>query len=194
MRNATTASHHLAQVNVMRTVAPLDDAVLTEFVELLAPTNALAERSPGFVWRLPTESDDAAGVRVFEDGRILINLSVWESQQHLWNFAYASRHLDVMRRRRQWTERLSDFSLALWWLAAGRVPSLDEAAERLELIRVLGPTPAAFNFRQSFPPPERPREGHRRETLRSRPGRRSSAGNEGWAGEHPALPAQPLAR
>ena len=50
---------HLAQFNISRLKAPLDDPSLKEFVDFLDPVNAFAEQSPGFVWRL-TAADGAA--------------------------------------------------------------------------------------------------------------------------------------
>lgn len=151
---APSPEHQLAEVNVMHLVAPLDDPALADFVELLAPINALADQSPGFVWRLETEDGDSTAFRVFDDDQIIVNFSVWRSQQELWDFAYASQHLDVMRRRRQWASRVSAMSYALWWIRAGELPSLDDAVARLERVRALGPTPLAFTFRESFPPPD----------------------------------------
>ena len=157
---------HLAQVNVMVTRAPLDHPSMAEFVALLDPVNDLADSSPGFVWRLKTEDGNATAIRVFDDHRTLINLSVWQSRDDLWNFVYASRHLDVMWRRRQWSERIAEASQALWWVEAGRTPTVPEAEGTLRLLRALGPTSAAFTFRQAFPPPG---------PLPSGPGRKCSA-------------------
>ena len=191
MRTATEGAYHLAQVNVMRVIAPLDDLCMTEFLALLPSTNDLAEASAGFVWRF--EDDDlSAGTRAYGDDRILLNLSVWESQEALWNFAYASQHLEVMRRRRSWTERLPEISMALWWVPPGREPTIEAAAERLDVIRAVGPSPAAFTFRRPFPPPSTTHHDTHA-PLRSRPGQRSGTG-DGRASERAALRAQPVAR
>jgi hypothetical protein len=66
--------------NVARLVAPLDSPEMAEFVAQLAPVNALADRSPGFVWRLQTEAGDSTAIRAFDDPLILVNMSVWESR------------------------------------------------------------------------------------------------------------------
>src|SRR6266536_2659737 len=92
--------YHLAQVNVGRLRAPIDDPVTADFVAALEPINQLADHSPGFVWRLQTPEGDATSIRVFSDDSILVNMSVWESVEALWDFTYASRHLDLLRRRR----------------------------------------------------------------------------------------------
>ena len=145
--------HHLALVNVASLLAPLDSPRLAGFVALLEPVNALADASPGFVWRLQDDSGNATAYRIFEDDRVMVNLSVWESMRALWDFVYATRHLDAMRGRREWFQRMAEPYLALWWLPAGSLPSLEEAAARLDLLRSRGPSPEAFSFRQPFPPP-----------------------------------------
>ena len=113
---------------------PLDGPELAGFVAQLEPVNALADRSPGFVWRLQTEDGDATAIRPYEDDRVMVNLSVWASFEALRSFVYATRHLEVMRHRRQWFSRMADPYLALWWLPAGTIPTVAEAKERLELL------------------------------------------------------------
>jgi hypothetical protein len=147
------AAHHLAQVNIATLRAPLDGPELAGFVAQLEPINALADRSPGFVWRLQTEDGDATAIRPYEDDRVMVNLSVWASFEALRSFVYATRHLEVMRHRRQWFSRMADPYLALWWLPAGTIPTVAEAKERLELLARQGPTAGAFTFRVTFPEP-----------------------------------------
>jgi len=144
--------HHLAQVNVARPLAPLDTPVLADFMAALAPVNARADAAPGFVWRLQTEDGDATALRIGDD-RTLVNMSVWESLEELRAFVYDDPgHRAVMRRRREWFERL-DLVLALWWMPAGHVPTVAEAEERLLLLDGRGPSPDAFTFRRHFPAP-----------------------------------------
>ena len=146
------AAEHLAQVNVATVRAPLDSPELAGFVAQLEPINALADHSPGFVWRLQTEDGDATAIRPFQDERIMVNLSVWESLEALRTFVYASRHLDVMRRRREWFHRMDTY-LALWWVPAGTIPTVAQAKDRLQLLAGNGPGPDAFTFRVPFPAP-----------------------------------------
>jgi Domain of unknown function (DUF3291) len=146
------AAHHLAQVNVATVRAPLDSPELAGFVAQLEPINALADHSPGFVWRLQTEDGDATAIRPFQDERIMVNLSVWESLEALRTFVYASRHLDVMRRRREWFHRMDTY-MALWWVPAGTIPTIAQAKDRLQLLAGHGPSPDAFTFRVPFPAP-----------------------------------------
>jgi hypothetical protein len=144
---------HLAQVNVARLRAPIDHPDTAEFVAALEPVNALADGSPGFVWRLQTDDGDATAIRVFDDEMIIVNLSVWASIEHLRAFVYRSAHTDVLRRRREWFDVMDEAHLAMWWIEAGAIPTVPEAVARLELLRGLGPTAEAFTFRQAFATP-----------------------------------------
>lgn len=126
---------------------------MTEFVAALEPLNALADRSPGFVWRLQTDAGDATAVRAFDDERMLVNLSVWQSLEALRAFVYRGPHRELLRRRQRWFEAMREACLVLWWVPAGHTPSLDEACSRLALLRAHGPTASAFDFRATFPPP-----------------------------------------
>src|SRR5262245_50672335 len=133
--------------------AALDDPMMTDFVDNLKPINELAEASPGFVWRLQTEEGDATSVRPYDDDRIIINLSVWENPDSLRAFVYQNAHNIVMKRRREWFERLTDVYVALWWVLRDHRPTIEEAVERLEYLKRHGPSPMAFTFRDLFPPP-----------------------------------------
>jgi hypothetical protein len=148
------AAYHVAQCNVGRVLAPLDSPQLAGFVAALEPVNRMADEAPGFVWRLQTEAGDATAIRAFEDDMLLLNMSVWESIEALAEFTYRTPHRDVMRRRREWFDRLADAYLVLWWVPAGTLPTVVEARARLEVLRRDGPTPEAFTFRSPFPPPD----------------------------------------
>jgi hypothetical protein len=146
-------THHLAQLNVARVLAPLDSPVMAEFVARLADINALAERSPGFVWRMQTEDGDATAVRPYDDASLIVNLTVWEGVEALHAYVYRSGHAEVMRRRREWFSRMAEAYVVLWWVPAGHRPDIHEAVARLDTLRRDGPTPDAFTFRNPFPPP-----------------------------------------
>ena len=148
----TLAPHHIAQVNIARMHAPLDDPIMAGFVARLAEINALADRSPGFVWRLQTEAGDATYLRPYEDDRILFNLSVWETIEQLKEYVYKTAHGEVMRHRRQWFEKFGGMYMALWWIKAGHIPSVAEAKLRLEYLHEHGETAHAFTFKRTFPP------------------------------------------
>jgi hypothetical protein len=141
----------LAQVNIARMRAALDDPVMRGFVARLDEINALADASPGFVWRLQTPEGNATYLRPYEDDRILFNLSVWESVEYLRSYAYRTAHAELLRRRQEWFERISSPVVALWWVPAGHRPSVDEAKKRLAALGERGATAFAFTFRELFP-------------------------------------------
>lgn len=144
--------HHLAQLNVALLREPLDAPALADFVANLAPLNAIADRSPGFVWRLQGDGGDATSIRAFDDPMIIVNLTVWESVEALRAFAFGPDHHAIMRRRREWFHRMAEAFVALWWVPAGTLPTVHEARARLEHLRRNGPTPHAFTFRDTFLP------------------------------------------
>jgi hypothetical protein len=143
---------HLAQVNIGRMRGPLEGPIMAGFVERLDEINALADRSPGFVWRLQGGEGNATYLRPYEDDRILFNLSVWESVEALRGYVYGTAHAELLRRRQEWFTRFEGASTAMWWVPAGHRPSVDEAKKRLARLAEAGPTPYAFTFKVSFPP------------------------------------------
>lgn len=124
------------------------------FTSQLESINALAESSPGFVWRLKTAEGDATSIRPFEDDRILVNMSVWESVEALHRYVYEGPHLGLLRDRREWFLPFEGPVLALWWVPAGHIPTVEEAKAKLEELGRKGPTASAFTFRKLFPSPE----------------------------------------
>lgn len=150
-------SFHLAEINIARGKAPLDAPVMRDFVELLDAMNALADASPGFIWRLKEDKDDSSGAKVFNDPQMLVNLSVWTDAEALRQYAYKSSHAYVFRKRKEWFVDFDRASLALWWIEAGTLPTVEEARHRLELLDANGPTAQAFTFRTVFPAPLHPR-------------------------------------
>jgi hypothetical protein len=144
---------HLAQLNLARPKGPMDSELMASFKALLDPINAVADDAPGFVWRLQTEEGNATSLYIYGDPGQMVNMSVWESADALWDFVYASDHLEVMRRRREWFERMEQF-MCLWWIPAGHIPTIPEAEERLTHLRDHGATPHSFTFKQRFPAPE----------------------------------------
>jgi len=145
---------HLAQVNIGRLRAPIEDPIMEGFRSQLDPINALADHSPGFVWRLQTEEGNAIAIRPFADERMAINMSVWESLAALQQFVYRSAHVGPLRDRKQWFEPIEGPILVLWWVPAGHVPTVAEALERLRHLKEHGPSPDAFTFGTPHPPPD----------------------------------------
>lgn len=151
---SVTSPWHLAQINIGRLKHPVDDPRVGEFMDNLDPINALAEASPGFVWRLQDDSGNATALRGFDDETILPNLSVWESIDALKDYVFKSDHATFLRRRREWFEPMDDLPvLTMWWVPAGHIPTLEEARERVEHLAENGPSDWAFSFRPLFDPP-----------------------------------------
>lgn len=151
---------HLAQLNIGRTNYPVDDPRMIGFTGRLAEINALAEGTPGYVWRLQDEAGDATGIKAFDDPLIIVNLTVWETIELLYEFSYHTDHAEVFRGRRAWFERWPGPSLVLWWIPAGTIPTLPEALARLDRLATDGPNPEAFTLKVRFPPPVEPRSIH----------------------------------
>jgi hypothetical protein len=150
----SSSSYELAQLNIGIVKGPMDSPVMAEFAANLDRVNALADRSPGFVWRLQTDEGNATAIRPFPDESLLVNMSVWRDLESLSEFVYRSAHAEILRRRREWFERMSEAYLVLWWAPAGHRPTIEEAIAKLERLRAEGPTPEAFTFRRAFPAPD----------------------------------------
>lgn len=148
------AQFHIAQVNIGRVKAPLDNPIMAGFVTRLDEINALADRSPGFVWRLQTTEGNATYLRPYDDDRILINMSVWETVEALKHYVYRTVHAELLRQRHDWFEKFSAAYLALWWVPVGHIPGIDEAKKRLAHLDLHGPSQFAFTFKSLCPPDE----------------------------------------
>jgi hypothetical protein len=148
-------AYHIAQYNIARMRAPLDDPIMHGFASRLDELNHLGDRTPGFVWRLADESDNSTAILPYEDKMVIINMSVWNDIDALHAFAYRSDHGPVYAARHQWFEPIEGHTLVLWWVPAGHEPTALEGKERLERLREDGPTAAAFTFKKRFPAPAR---------------------------------------
>jgi hypothetical protein len=153
------SSFHIAQVNIGRIRAELDDPIMAGFVNRLEEINALADASPGFVWRLQTDAGNATYFRPFPDERTLLNMSVWESMEALRTYVYRSEHRDLLRQRHAWFEKFEGAYSALWWIPAGHIPGIDEAKRRLAHLDAHGPSQFAFTFQTVFPLDEQYQKG-----------------------------------
>lgn len=138
----------LAQLNIAEALYPMSDPRMDGFTGRIELINQLAERSPGFVWRLQDDSDNdgALELRLPGSNDILVNMSVWADVESLYNFGYKTAHAKLIRQREDWFEIPSKPIIVLWWVEDGHIPTLEEARENLELLRTQGPSPKAFNF------------------------------------------------
>jgi hypothetical protein len=146
--------YQLAEINIATFRVPMADPVNADFIANLDRVNALAESAPGFVWRLAGEGNNALDIHAYENPDTAINMSVWTDLDSLANFVYRNPgHREIMRRRREWFDRM-EFHLALWWVPAGHRPTVLEGKERLELLSRVGPSADAFLFNRPYPPPD----------------------------------------
>jgi hypothetical protein len=143
-------------MNVGTARYPLDDPRIAEFMNALDRVNALADAAPGFVWRLQTVDGNATDIKLSDNPLFIVNMSVWESVEALFDFVYRTSHRDVMAKRRNWFERPEGPYLVLWWIPAGTIPTPEEGLERLRWLDRNGPSPHAFDFRGKFAPPGDP--------------------------------------
>ena len=148
------AGWQIAQMNVATAVEFLDHPLLADFVAQLDEVNALAEASPGFVWRLTGDGGNATDIHTSADPRFIVNMSVWASVEQLFDFAYKSAHRLVMARRREWFAKPDGAYQVLWWVSEGHAPTVEEGLARLAKLNAEGPTPEAFTFKARFPTPD----------------------------------------
>lgn len=144
---------HLAQVNVGRLVAAMPDPRVAPFFEALDRINAIADQSPGFVWRLQDDSGNATSISYSPDPLLAINMSVWRDADALFDYVYRSAHTPEMARRREYFSRIDGAYQALWWIPAGEIPTVNDALSRLWMLDRFGPTAHAFTFKARFPAP-----------------------------------------
>jgi hypothetical protein len=147
-------SHYqLAQYNIAWIKAPLDSPQMADFTDNIEAINRLAEGAPGFVWRHQTDEGNSTAIRVRDDERIIINFSVWEDVESLFQYAFYSGHTDYYRRRNEWFTHEEEPYAVLWWVSAGHLPTVEEAEAKLMELKAGGPAPGAFTFKRRFPPP-----------------------------------------
>ena len=144
---------HLAQINIARLLAPQGDPRVQPFFDELDRINALAEQSPGFIWRLVGDGNSATDIRPTVDPRLLVNLSTWADAESLFEFVYRTAHTKVMAGRKDWFERFDGHFMALWWVPEGHAPTVEEGLAKLWHLDRFGPTPQAFTFKARFPQP-----------------------------------------
>ncbi len=154
----------LAETNLAWMRYPLDDPRMAGMREEIDRINALGDRSPGFVWRFKTASGDATDVRVLDDWRVLFNLTIWRSLDDLRHYVYHTEHAAFLSRRREWFVPPPKEAVAMWWIAQGHYPSVDEALSRLERLWEHGPSAEVFTLNQAYGPDGRPLKSVRRGT------------------------------
>jgi hypothetical protein len=147
------SKYQLAQLNIAALKAPLDSPELKDFVDNLDRINALAESSPGFVWRLKGDGNDATSLRPLGES-VIVNMSVWRDVDSLRKYVYTSAHVEILKRKREWFTRMAKAYMALWWVPQGHEPTVAEAVAKLEHLREHGATAEAFTFGEAFSAPD----------------------------------------
>ena len=145
------AAYQLAQLNIAKMKYPFDDPRMADFVARLEDVNALADNAPGFVWRLQTDEGDATAIDFFGPD-YLVNMSVWQDVESLRDYAFRSAHKQVLSRRADWFDKMQQAYSVMWWIPEGTLPTIEEAASRLQTLREQGPCARAFTFKKTFDP------------------------------------------
>ncbi|WP_299313636.1 DUF3291 domain-containing protein [uncultured Aquimarina sp.] len=140
----------LAQVNIAEMLAPINDPIMEDFVNNLDRINELAEQSDGFVWRLKDHEGNATAITVFDNLFLIINMSVWESMDALFNFTYKTDHVEILKRKKEWFGKMPRMHMAFWYIENGHKPTPAEAKERLYYLQEYGETPYAFSFKSKY--------------------------------------------
>ncbi|WP_425039559.1 DUF3291 domain-containing protein [Primorskyibacter sp. S187A] len=140
---------HLAELNVGRLLAPVDDPRVQDFMRNLDLVNGLGKRSPGFVWMMEGSGEPGTGNTensIGDDPQFVANLSVWESVETLEHFVWNTVHRQFYERRQEWFEVMGEQHFVMWWVPEGHKPALEEALQRLEHKRAHGDTDHAFGW------------------------------------------------
>ncbi len=142
--------YHIAQINIAKAKAEMDSEIMTGFVERLDEINQLADQSAGFVWRLQTDDGDSTAIRVFDDSQLIINMSVWESIDSLKDYVYKTAHVELIRDRQAWFNKMLESQIALWWIPAGHIPSIEEGKQKLDELEKKGSNESIFTFAKPY--------------------------------------------
>ncbi len=144
---------HLVQLNIADAQYDTQAPEMAGFTGRIDAINALADRAEGFVWRMKDDGPGDGALALRHEGfgpDTLVNMSVWTDIKSLYEFVYKTAHTKVMREERENFHRLPTEHMVLWWADEGHVPTLDEAYEKLSLLRKKGASPEAFSFALPF--------------------------------------------
>lgn len=138
---------HIAELNVAYRKYELNDPRFAGFVNNLERINALAERSPGFVWRLKDDTvGNATELQVGDDLTLIPNLSVWESVDDLERFTFGTVHAQIYKLREHWFKPMQERHFVMWHVPVGYQPTLEEAMAKLAQINADGPSDDVFGW------------------------------------------------
>ena len=145
-----TADRHLAHFNWATLRGDWGSEVVAGFQNAVEKVNALADRSPSFVWRYAGDEATAAariGWPMFvENSRIIASFSVWQAPGAFEDYVLKTVHGAFRRRSDEWFEPATGVNVALWWVPVGHTPSVSEAREKVETLQSEGPSETVFTF------------------------------------------------
>lgn len=145
----------IAHFNVARLRHPPADPRVAGFIDNVGKINAIAERSPGYVWRWADESasigNGIAFQAVDQDIRLAISLSVWRSVEDLRHFVHKTAHGNFLRRRAEWFEPWLGPNYVVWPHSGNQPPTVAEGWLRLKQLAESGANPTAYDFKFALP-------------------------------------------
>ena len=147
-------NYHLAQINIAKFILPAKHPQNDDFNNAIDRVNKVGEQMDGFIWRFIESYDENVGQQVFGDPKIVVNMSVWRDLEALTQFVYRTPdHLDIMKRRKQWFEKI-ETPMVLWWVKQGEIPTIQDGKKRLEYLALNGPSQEGFLFSKPFAAPD----------------------------------------
>jgi hypothetical protein len=151
------------------------DPRMQGFFDRIDAAFAAAAASPGFCAAAGYDEDNPwhinARPALFAEeeyaGRVTDTLSVWESLEQVFAFAYSGIHAEAMSKRKEWLIDGDWPSYVAWWVDDDHMPTWEEGYARHALLQRNGATPAAFTFKQPFDAGGRPYRFDRQAALRT---------------------------
>ena len=150
MKSKTT--HHLAQINIAKLIAPLEDPLIKEFRESIDFVNQVGSESPGFLWIYKADDGSSSSYEenLYEDPLIVVNYTLWENYESLHHFVFNTVHSYFLKNRKRWFSKLEQPHVAMWWVPAGTIPTIEDAKEKLAQLEKNGPGPEVFTMRKRY--------------------------------------------
>ena len=140
--------YQLAQINIARMKGVnIDDPIMKEFVDNLDHINQIAEQSDGFIWRLKDEENNATAFNPYNDEQVIINISVWQDFETFRNFIFKSKHIEYMKRRKEWFQSFGKAYTCMWWITAGAYPTIEQGVQKLDDLQKNGSSSQVFDFK-----------------------------------------------
>ena len=147
--DAPPTDHHLAEFNWGILRYDWGDPRIAEFETNLDRVNAVAARTDGFIWQMPSEQMESAQLDPAGpfggNPRLASTLSVWRDPESLKHFVWNTLHQKFLRRGPEWFAD-QPLRLVMWWVPIGERPTIEDAVRRLEILKEQGDGPTAFGW------------------------------------------------